>query len=169
MSFARAFIQGRLCRDPELKFTASNMAVCNVSLAVNKSFTTAAGEKKEEVSFFDCVAFGKTAENLAKFFTKGRMIIVEADPKQETWDDKNGGGKRSKVVFIINQWHFCDSPDRAGDGSAPAPATARAAAPSPGGQNKPAPVTAAQRKTMAGMVSGGSQEYVPIDADSLPF
>jgi single-strand DNA-binding protein len=166
MSYAKTFILGRLTRDVEMRQTGGGTPVGNFAVAVNKSFKTAAGEKKEEVTFYDCVAFGATAETIARFFSKGREIFVECEPRLEQWEAKDGSGKRSKMTFTVREFSFTgDKPDGAGADTAPAKATA----PAPGGQNKPAPVTAAQRKTMAGMVAGKQEEYTPIDADDLPF
>lgn len=102
-------IMGNLTRDPELKHTGSNQAVANFSVAVNEKWTDKSGEKKERVAFIDCEAWGKTAENIAKFFQKGKPIIVEGRLKQETWDDKATGAKRSKLVVTVDTFHFVGS------------------------------------------------------------
>ena len=70
-------IIGRLVRDPELKYTQSGSAVCNFGIAVNKSYSTSDGEKKEEVSFFDCTAWAKTGEIIAEHLQKGRRIAIQ--------------------------------------------------------------------------------------------
>ena len=63
----RVMLMGNLTRDVELKYTANNLAIGKLGLAVNRRWKSAEGEQKEEVTFIDCEAFGKTAENIAKF------------------------------------------------------------------------------------------------------
>lgn len=121
----KVILLGNLTRDVEIKYTPSNNAVANLSVAVNRKWTSAAGEKKEEVAFIDMEAWGKTAENIAKFFAKGRPILVEGRLKQETWDDKETGKKRSKLLVSIDTFHFCGGDKQDKGGSAHAPAQAR--------------------------------------------
>ena len=115
----KVILMGNMTRDPELKYTGANNAIATFSVAVNRKWTSAAGEKKEEVAFIDCEAWGKTGENIAKFFTKGKQIVVEGRLKQDSWDDKETGKKRTKLLVSVDTFHFT-----AGDkgGSSPAPA-----------------------------------------------
>ena len=76
-----------------MKFTQSNMAVANFGVAVNRKWTDGAGEKKEETTFVDCEAWGKTAEAIGKFFAKGRPIFIEGRLKFDEWQDKTSGQK----------------------------------------------------------------------------
>ena len=110
-----------LTRDPEVKFTTGNKAVANLGLAVNERWTDASGERKESVSFIDAEAWGKTAENIGKFFAKGRRILIEGRLKQDQWTDKESGQKRSKVKVIIDTFHFVDSKPGADEAPAKAP------------------------------------------------
>lgn len=110
-------LMGNLTRDPEVKQTGSGTALCSFSVAVNRQWKDASGEKKEEVSFIDCDAWGKTAENIARFFGKGRQILVEGRLKQETWEDKGGGGKRSKLKVVVDTFHFTSSGKGEGGGA----------------------------------------------------
>lgn len=91
---------GRLTRDPELRFTASGLAVASFSLAVDRRWK-AGNEWKSETSFFDCVAWKQLAENIAESMVKGSRVIVFGTLEQRTWDDKNGGGKRSKIEVQV--------------------------------------------------------------------
>ena len=87
---------GRLTRDAELKYTSGGMAIANLSLAVNRRVKK--GEQwTEEVSFFEIVLFGKTAEGLKPYLLKGKQIAVEGELKQERWEKE--GQSRSKVVI----------------------------------------------------------------------
>lgn len=102
MSLNIAAIQGRLTRDIELKQTNGGQAVCNFSVAHNRRF---AG--KDETSFFDCVAFGTTAEFLAKYFGKGKEIIVNGRLQQHIWE--KDGQKRTTIEIIANEVNFAGS------------------------------------------------------------
>src|SRR6185436_9485303 len=94
-------LQGNLTRDPETRFTPAGLAIVSFGIAVNGGF----GEK-EEVSFIDCTAFGKQGEALARFFNKGKQILVQGRIRQERWEDKTTGGKRSKLFVIVESFNF---------------------------------------------------------------
>ncbi|MCH8270673.1 MAG: single-stranded DNA-binding protein, partial [Planctomycetes bacterium] len=87
-SLNKVLLIGNLTRDPELKHTAGNQALANFGIAVNRRFRTASGENREEVAFIDCEAWGRTAENIGKFFAKGRPIFIEGRLKLDTWEDR---------------------------------------------------------------------------------
>lgn len=127
-------LQGNLTRDPETRHSAAGLAIVTFGIAVNSGF----GEK-EEVSFIDCVSFGKQGEALAKFFTKGKQILVQGRLRQERWDDKTTGAKRSKLTVIVQDFHFVSGGKPAGEGStesASATVEAAAAAPAAGDDGK---------------------------------
>ena len=104
----KVFLIGNLTRDVELKYLPSNMAIANFGLALNRKYTTAAGEKREEVCFVDCAAFGKTAEVLNQYVLKGDPIMVEGRLKLDQWESKDGG-KRSKLSVVIENFQFLKS------------------------------------------------------------
>ena len=128
----RIILMGRLTRDPELRRTGSGTAVTSFSLAVDRDFKSQSGEK--ETDFIDIVAWRSTAEFVSKYFTKGRMAVVEGRLQIRDWTDKDGGKRRSAEVVADNVY-FGDSKRDGGDNSgynsgytsAPAP---RSAAPS---------------------------------------
>ena len=106
-SFNRVILMGNLTRDPEVRFTNTGMAVCNVGLAVNRRFKDSQTEQwKEEPTFVDVTLFGKRGEAFAKFHAKGKPAFVEGELRLDTWEDKNGGGKRSKLYVVANNWEF---------------------------------------------------------------
>jgi single-strand DNA-binding protein len=114
---------GNLTRDPELKFLPRGTAVCELSLAVNKVWKDDSGQKQERTSFFGCSAFGSTAENLAKYFSKGKPILIEGELTQETWEDKETGKKREKTKVRVERFEFVGGNDnRHGGQSSAAPA-----------------------------------------------
>ena len=96
---------GNLVRDPELREIAGGKKVLNFSIAVNRRFKRENGSAKE-TAFLDCEAWDTGAEMIAKYFKKGSPIIIHASVKQETWDDKESGQKRSKLRFRVNQFEF---------------------------------------------------------------
>lgn len=93
---------GNVTRDPEVKFLPSGSAVCEFGMAINHNYTTQSGEKREECTFIELSAFGKTAEIIGEYAKKGKSIYVEARAKLDQWDDKTTGAKRSKIKFIVN-------------------------------------------------------------------
>lgn len=90
----------------QLRFLPNNQPIAEFSLAVSHKYTTKAGEKREETSFFDLTAFGKQAELIKQYCKKGSALFVECRPKQDTWSDKATGAKRSKIVFVVNDFQF---------------------------------------------------------------
>lgn len=129
-SYASFTFLGNLTRDPELRYTPKGSAVVQFGLAVNRRWKTDSGEEKEKVSFFDLQAFGNSAETIAKHVKKGDCLFVTGRPEQETWEDKNGGGKRSKIIFNVDVWQFAGGKP-SGDGKAAPSAPAGRTAPPP--------------------------------------
>ena len=99
-------LQGRLCRDVELRKLPSGKSVANVSVACDRDFSKDGGEK--ETDFIDIVAFGGTADHLAKFYTKGKMIIVSGRLQVRNYTDKDGNKRRSAEV-VADSVYFGDS------------------------------------------------------------
>ena len=102
----RIILMGRLTRDPELRKTQSDTPVCSFSLAVDRDYKKD-GEKKE-TDFIDIVAWRATAEFVSKFFTKGRMAVVEGRLQIRDWTDKEGNKRRSAEINADNVY-FGDS------------------------------------------------------------
>ena len=133
----KIILMGRLTRDPELRRTQSGTAVTSFSLAVDRDFKSQSGEK--ETDFIDVVAWRNTAEFVSKYFTKGRMAVVEGRLQIRDWTDQNGGKRRSAEVVADNVY-FGDSKREGGSdyGSAPAysaPYSGYAAPAAPGGHS----------------------------------
>ncbi|WP_298021122.1 single-stranded DNA-binding protein [uncultured Dysosmobacter sp.] len=102
----KIIIMGRLTRDPELRHTGSGTAVTSFSLAVDRDFKSQSGEK--ETDFIDVVAWRSTAEFVSKYFTKGRMAVVEGRLQIRDWTDNDGNKRRSAEVIAANVY-FGDS------------------------------------------------------------
>ena len=102
----KIIIMGRLTRDPELRRTQSGTAVTSFSLAVDRDFKSQSGEK--ETDFIDIVAWRNTADFVSKYFSKGRMAVVDGRLQIRDWVDKDGGKRRSAEVVADNVY-FGDS------------------------------------------------------------
>jgi single-strand DNA-binding protein len=101
-SYNRVVLMGNLTRDPQLK-------VVEFGLGMNRRFKGANGEDREESTFVEISAFGKTAELINQYFTKGKPILIEGRLKFDQWEDKNGGGKRSKLTVVCETFQFVGS------------------------------------------------------------
>ncbi len=132
----RVLLGGNLTRDPQVRFLANEQAVANFGLAVNRRFKGSDGQMKDEVTFIDVEAWGRTAELVGQYLTKGRSCFVEGRLKLDSWDDKDGQ-KRQKLKVVADSVQFLDSGKRQdGDGQEPAPATQQG----PQRPSRPAPV-----------------------------
>ena len=100
----KVFLIGRLTREPEMRHTQSGMAVASFSIANNKTYTTN-GEKKEQVSFFNCTAWSKIGEAIAQYTKKGDRVAVEGRLQQRSWEDKDGT-KRTSVEIVVEAVQF---------------------------------------------------------------
>jgi single-strand DNA-binding protein len=116
-SFNRVTLIGNLTRDPETRDLPSGTTLCEFGLAMSRHYKTAGGDDREETCFIDCTAFGKQAEVLSQYVTKGRPLFVEGRLKYDQWDDKNGGGKRSKISVIVENFQFLGGRDENGGGN----------------------------------------------------
>ncbi len=112
--FSKAIVAGNLTRDPELRSTTSGNSVCGFAVAVNRVYRGADGENKEETSFIDCTAWGRTGETIAQYAKKGDALIVSGRLSQRSWEDKNGGGRRSRVEIVVEDFVFAGSGNRGG-------------------------------------------------------
>jgi single-strand DNA-binding protein len=114
-NFNKVFLMGNLTRDPALSYLPSQTAVCEIGLAINRKWTDQQGQAKEETTFVDCSAFGRTAETISKYLKKGRPVFVEGRLKLDQWEAQDGT-KRSKMRVIIDNFQFIDSGGRATEG-----------------------------------------------------
>jgi len=124
-SFNKVILAGNLTRDPELRYTPKGTAVAKIGLAVNRTWTTETGEKKEEVSFIDIEAWGRQGEVIAQYMKKGRPLLIEGRLKLDSWEDKNTKQKVSKLKVVLESFSFIDS--KGGEGGGPVPAPSRPA------------------------------------------
>ena len=137
----RITILGRLTRDPELRYTQSGTPVCSFSVACDRDYKDATGEKPTD--FIDCVAWRQTAEFVSKYLTKGRMAVVDGRLQLRDWFDRDGNKRRSAEI-VANSINFGDSKPKDQEAPALAPAA-------------------------VGAYSGGYGTEAPKDDGDLPF
>lgn len=101
-SLNKVMLIGNLTRDPEIKYTPKGTAIADIGMAVNRTYTTDGGEKREEVTFIDVTLWGRTAEIVGEYCKKGRPLFVEGRLQLDTWDDKQTGQKRSKLKVVAD-------------------------------------------------------------------
>jgi single-strand DNA-binding protein len=97
---------GRICNELELKTTTTGKEVCSFTIACERDFKNQNGERQTD--FVDVVTFGNTANFVSKYFSKGRMAIVDGKLQTRTWEDQNGN-KRKAVEIIADNVYFGDS------------------------------------------------------------
>lgn len=159
-NFNKVILLGNLTRDPELRNLQSGQAVATIGLAVNRRWRDqASGETREETTFVDCEAWGRTAEVMCQYLAKGRPVFVEGRLRLDSWQDKDSGANRSKLKVVIESFQFVDS--RGEGGGSPGPSGGgggqrRAAGGSGGGGGR-------------GGQGGGDMGHEPMGEDDIPF
>jgi len=152
-SFNKVILMGNLTRDVEVRSLPSGMTVAQFGLAVNERYKDRDGNWVDRANFIDCEMFGNRAEAFAKYMSKGSPAFIEGKLRLDQWEDKNGGGKRSKLKVVAENFEFVggrnDSASGGGDGG--------------GGGNF-------ARSGAASSSGGGGQDAGPaIDHDDIPF
>ena len=104
-NFNKVLLIGNLTRDPQLSYLPSQTAVVDFGLAVNRRWTGKDGEKKEETCFVDCTSFGRPAETINKYLTKGRPVFVEGRLTFNSWTAQDGT-KRSRLKVTVENFQF---------------------------------------------------------------
>jgi single-strand DNA-binding protein len=128
-SYNRVILLGNLTRDPELRYLASGTAVTDVGLAVNERRKNANGEWIEETTFVDVTVWGRTAEIMSEYLSKGSPVLIEGRLKTDAWEDKQTGQKRSKLKVVADRMQMVGAKGQGGGtGGGPRPAAARQSA-----------------------------------------
>jgi single-strand DNA-binding protein len=104
-SFNKVMLMGNLTRDPQLSYTPSQTAVVDFGLATNRRWTGQDGTQRDETCFVDCRAFGKQAETINKYLTKGRPVFVEGRLTFDSWTAQDGS-KRSRLRVTVESFQF---------------------------------------------------------------
>lgn len=109
MNYNKAIIAGRLTRDPNMKYTPGGTAVCEFGIASSRK-----RKGEEETLFIDVVLFGQQAETAGQHISKGQVVLVEGRLKQDQWEDKNSGQRRSKITIVGDSVQFGPRPQEGG-------------------------------------------------------
>jgi single-strand DNA-binding protein len=123
----KVILIGNLTRNVEVKFTSKGTAVASASLAINRSYKTDQGEKREETTFVDVDFWGRVAEIVAEYAKKGDPLYVEGRLKQESWEEKETGKKRTRLKIVGENIQLLGSRSKA---PSPAPQAEAEAGPS---------------------------------------
>jgi len=127
-NFNKVMLMGNLTRDPELRYTPSGTAVAKFGLAVNRRYRPQGGDQVEETCFVDITAFGRKAEVVSQYFSKGRPIFLEGRLHFDSWESQDGQ-KRSKLDVVLENFEFIGG--RGGDQAGGQQGQARDQAPPP--------------------------------------
>jgi len=115
----KVFLVGNVGRDPEVRSMPSGQPVANFSLATSRKFKDRDGKRQEQTEWHNIVCYGKTAENVAQYVTKGKQLVVEGRIQTRSWDDKNTGEKKYRTEIIAEFVVFLGGGERRdGDGGA---------------------------------------------------
>ena len=106
MSINKAIISGNLTRDCELSATAGGTSVAKFGVAVNERRRNQQGEWEDYPNFIDCTMWGTRAEKLARYLVKGTKVAIEGRLHYSSWEDRNGGGRRSKLDVTVDEIEF---------------------------------------------------------------
>lgn len=146
-SINQVILMGRLTRDPELRTTPSGKSVCSFSLAVDRQFS-----QDDSADFFDVTAWDKLGDLVNQYLSKGRRCLVQGRLRQDSWDDKETGKKRSRVEVVATDVTFLDGP--AGDSAGAAPKAA-------------GPTSSSKKKSDDVVIEDIDDK--PIDLSEIPF
>lgn len=156
MSYNRVVLLGNHTRDPEMRYTPKGTAVAQFTLAVNRKWKAEDGSEKDEVSFVDCNAWGRSAEVVVQWFHKGDPMLLEGRLKQETWEDKNTHQRRSAIKVVMESFSFVGS--KRGGGAAPSAGVA-----------EPAPARRLGARDTAAAGAAAEGPAAEQEPDDIPF
>ena len=117
MSINKVMLSGNLTRDCELRAMPNGNAVGTFGLAVNERRKNSQGEWEDYANFVDCTIFGRRAEAIAKYLTKGAKVALEGRLHYSSWEDRNGGGRRSKLEVYVDELEFMSGRSSAQNGA----------------------------------------------------
>lgn len=157
-NYNRVILAGNLTRDPQLSYTPSNTPVVEFGMAINRRWRSQDGEQKEETCFVDLRAYGRSAETINQYMSRGRPILIEGRLQYQQWTAQDGS-KRSRHMVIVDTFQFLGGPrDGQGGGGPPRSSAPAGRAPSgraPAGHDEPPPPM--------------DEEPPPPDDSGIPF
>jgi single-strand DNA-binding protein len=155
-NFNKVILMGNLTRDVELRHTQSGQALAKLGMAINRKYTSN-GESKETTCFVDLTAWGRQAEVLSQYVSKGSPLFVEGRLEYSTWEGQDGG-KRNKLEVVIENFQFLGG-GRAGGGGEEGGGARR------GGKRE----TSNAGNAGGGAAAGGSAGGEDVDYGDIPF
>ena len=150
-SLNKVMLMGNLTRDVEIKHLSGENAVGNFGMAVNRKFKARDGDMREEVTFVDCEVWGRTAEVMGQYLSKGRPVFIEGRLKLDTWQDKTDGSNRSKLKVVVDSFQFIDSRNDGGGGGGG------------GGASR------SNESYQSASAPSGAPSHTPVSEDDIPF
>lgn len=154
----KVFLMGNLTRDPQLRYTPSGSPVCEFGMAINRTYSTSAGEQREEVCFVDVVMWGRRGVVISEYFTKGRPIFIEGRLQYDSWETAEG--RRSRLRVVAENFEFVGGRGPGGGGD-------RQQAERPQrGQSEPRSGGAPRRQEQA---PEPEEEIYDVGEDEIPF
>jgi single-strand DNA-binding protein len=168
-NFNKVLLMGNLTRDVDMRYTPGGLAIAQLGLAINRKFRdTKTNELREEVTFVDVDVFGKQAETVHQYLSKGRPVFIEGRLKLDQWDDKQTGQKRSKLKVVAERFQFLGSGQGGQGGGGGAARPAQGARPLP---QKPAAAGGGHggQSDDQGSPPDAGPEDLEISEESVPF
>jgi len=159
--FNKVTLMGNLTRDPELRTTPTGSNVCSFSLAVNRTWKNANGEQQEAVDYIDCNIWGKPAEIINQYMSKGSGILVSGRLQQRSWEQE--GQKRSKVEVVVEDFNFVGGGNDGGSNSGGGSRSSGGSSSNSSDDSASAP---AKKPVAKNEDSSGDD---PINLDDIPF
>jgi len=156
--FSKVILAGNLVRDPEMRATTTGSQACNFTIAVNRVYRGNDGNTQEQVSYIDCVAWGKPGETIAQYTRKGSGIIVSGRLDQRSWEDKTSGQRRSRIEVVIEDFSFIGGSSSAGGDSTYS-----------GSSKKSSKAVSAEAAEADDFVPDDMPEDGEINLDDIPF
>ena len=144
----KVILVGRLTKDPELRATTSGIPVCSFTVACDRRFVKQGEERQAD--FVNCIAWKKSAESIAQYFSKGHRIALEGSIQTRSWTDNEGKARYSTEV-VVEQWEFAQSKSEGGAVGQAVPAAAHF-----------------PNSTPTEPLDGDLDGFMPVE-DSLPF
>jgi single-strand DNA-binding protein len=161
-SYNKVLLIGNLTRDPQLRYTPSQSAVVEFGIATNRKWTAQDGTQREDVCFVNCNAFGRQAETINKYLTKGKPVFIEGRLNYESWTAQDGT-KKSRLSVTVENFQFLSTAGAAGGGGGSGGGGTYGPRATQGGAPTASPV--AQEPTDG----GGYDDPGPMPHDEIPF
>jgi single-strand DNA-binding protein len=147
-------LMGNITRDPEVRYTPKGTAVTDISLAINRSFNSDDGERREETTFVDITFWGRQAEVIGEYMKKGRPLYVEGRLQLDSWEDKTSGQQRSRLKVVGENFQFLGGREDGGGGG--------------GGVQSRSSSSSSAQSYSGGGGGGSNEEYQESRGDSSP-